>query len=142
MNNLKKCISILFIVFIPTLVFSQNNTPDQLVEEFLGKTEYESSLKSNPGLIKHLKVKSQQGYSIRTVPSEKVAQLDLLPLVHYKGKAISANQFASDLQSKDFNFLMYNFPTIEKGAFRINKESNQIIIIYSNEQINRKMRKY
>ena len=142
MNVLNNWILIVFTVITSTSLFAQNKSTDQLVEDFLGTTEYESSLKNNPGLIKYLKVKSLEGYAIETIPSEKAIQLEFLPLIHYRGKKISANQFETDLKSPDFNFLLYNFPTIEKGAYRLSKGNTAIIIIYSNEQINRKMRKY
>lgn len=142
MNALNNWILIVFTVLTSTFLFSQNKSTDQLVEDFLGTAAYESSLKDNPGLIKYLKVKSLEGYAIETIPNEKAIHLEFLPLIHYNGEEITANQFENDLKSPNFNFLMYNFPTIEMGAYRLSKENNTIIIIYSNEQINRKMRKY
>jgi hypothetical protein len=140
MNYLKNLALLVFTVFSTTFLIAQNKYSDQLVAEFLGSSKYENSLTNNPGLIEYLKIKSTQGYSIETVSPEKIIGIEPLPTVFYMKNKISASQFATDVLTLNFNFLKYSFPTIEKGVFLLNPENNTVIVIYSNQQINSKMR--
>lgn len=130
----------MFAIFSSTLLIAQNKSSEEFVEDFLGTSKYQSNLSSNPGLIKFLMIKSTQGYKINEVPEDKFNSYPALPIVFYLKNEITANQFALDAMSPDFNFLLYSFPNVEKGAFRLNANDNTIIIIQSNEYINNKVR--
>lgn len=140
MKHYKKWLLLFAAVLFSTFIVAQNRTADQLVEEFLGSSRYESNLVNNPGLIEYLKVKSTQGYSIDTVSQEKFNSFEALPLILYNKNEISGSQFTKDIQSPDFNFLKYSFPTVDGGGYRLSSENNTVIIIYSNDNINFKTR--
>jgi hypothetical protein len=140
MKYLIQLILLIFSFSSTTFLFAQNKSTDQLVEEFLGTSKYENCIIDNPGLIEYLKIKSTEGYEIETVSKEKFSSYKELPKVLYLKKEISANQFSKATKSPDFNFLNYSFPTIEEGAFRLSKNERSVIVIYSSQNINRKVR--
>jgi hypothetical protein len=141
MKHLTSWTLLLFAIFSTTFLVAQNKSADQLVEDFLGSPRYENSLANNPGMIDYLKIKSKEGYHIDTIPSEKITSYESLPPVFYMKNEISVNQFITDVNSPDFNFLKYSFPTIDKGKYVLNTNDNTIITIHSNQYINRKIRR-
>jgi hypothetical protein len=141
MKHLTNWSLLLFAIFSTTFLIAQNKTTDQLVEEFLGSTNYKTNVSNNPGLIEYLKVKSSEGYIIDTVPQQKMASYKEFPQVFYMKKEISASQFAEDIQSEDFNFLKYSFQSAGGGDYILDKNQNIVISIRSDQYINRKIRR-
>jgi hypothetical protein len=133
-------ILLLLAIFVSTFSVAQNKSVDQFVEDFLGPSRYQSYLIDNPGLIEYLKIKSVEGYKIKTVEEHKFLSYKELPKVLFEKEEISTNEFLRDLQKPDFNFLNYYFPGTEEGAFRLSSVDKTIIIIYSNEYVNSKLR--
>lgn len=140
MKHFTQSILLLFAVFVYTFSVAQNKSDDQFVEDFLGSSKYQSYLIDNPGLIEYLKIKSVEGYKIKTVEKHKFPSYKELPKVLYLKEEISTNEFFKDLQKPDFNFLNYSFAGSEEGAFRLSSIDKTIIIIYSNEYVNSKLR--
>nr|WP_299203459.1 hypothetical protein [uncultured Brumimicrobium sp.] len=140
MKQITTCALLLFTFFISIQLNAQSPSADQLVKEFLGDQKYQSSISDNPGLIEYLKIKSTEGYKIDTVAIVKFNQLPVLPQILYMKNEITPSEFATAAKADDFNFLLYSFPGIEKGVFRLDASDNTIIVIQSNEYINKQVR--
>jgi hypothetical protein len=103
------------------------------VKEYLGD-RYEWNVNNNPGYIKYLNAKADFGYEIikkKGISENQIQGFYGVTKKNANGKhvLISAADFENDLESMDFNFLMYNFKLKEgKTCFKLSTDKKVITI--------------
>ncbi|MDX1652295.1 MAG: hypothetical protein R3277_07380 [Brumimicrobium sp.] len=120
--------------------YSQNSSSLSKVEEFLGEQKYAELQNTNPGLIKFLVVRVEDGYLVSESIEEKKSSYIKIDHVFFKKEQISVEDFIEHLNQEEFNILLYNFPGEDSESTNhfLLGDSGILLTVFSNKAVNLK----
>lgn len=121
--------------------FSQIQTTQEKVKDFLGEERFNEAKSSNPGLISFLEMKAENGFLLSESIEVKKSSYKKIDNVFFKKEEISIDDFLDALDQDDFNFLHYTFPNHDSNmtTHYLLGDSDILISVYSNAAINNKI---
>lgn len=140
-----KLLSIVLLLTMSTPIFAQELKNEGKIKDFLGNERFVNSVQNNPGFIKFLDVKIENGYAIEPFNVDKSEDFVEISTITYnrneKGEQISVDQFLLHSELEDFNILFYDFPMPENGenGYFLMKDTDKVISVYSSKYLNKQL---
>lgn len=137
---MKRNLTFLFILFVSTIIYSQNNPTSKLLVIY-SQEQIEYLEDTNPQLLNYYMNFAEKGMKVETIVDDKylteIPQLSVITLHKMKSDAselieeISVQEFLNDYNSSEFNPLKYNLYPKQKRAYYYLAGTDKILIIES-----------